>query len=55
VALIDEVLGVNAFGPEGIIVFSLGKDGKPEVAIPHISQETLAEMVAQLVRESTPS
>jgi CRP/FNR family cyclic AMP-dependent transcriptional regulator len=32
-----------------------GKDGKPEVAIPKISQETLAEMVAQLVRESISS
>jgi CRP-like cAMP-binding protein len=28
-----------------LLLAQFGKDGKPEVAIPHISQETLAEMV----------
>jgi CRP/FNR family transcriptional regulator, cyclic AMP receptor protein len=40
-----------------LLLAHFGKDGKPRlrVAIPKISQETLAEMVAQLARESTSS
>ena len=36
-----------------LLLAHFGKDGKPEVAIPNISQETLAEMVGTHARVLT--
>jgi hypothetical protein len=38
-----------------LLLAHFGKDGKPEVAIPKVSQETLAEMVGTTRPTGTPS